>query len=104
MDSEADASIGNEECKQSNINWKNAEVSAIIDIWANVETQGSWMEYVETREFSNASLKKWRRVGSRVLSSSAEINYKLKHKYKRVISFHREKCPAPFCVHVVQIT
>ena len=40
MDSEADASTGNEECKPSNINWTNAEVSATIDIWANVEIQG----------------------------------------------------------------
>ena len=54
MDSEADASTGNEECKLSNINWTNAEVSAITDILAYVEIQGqldgmltsrgSWME------------------------------------------------------------
>ena len=40
MYSEADASTGNEECKPLHVNWTNAEVSAIIDIWAIVEIQG----------------------------------------------------------------
>ena len=58
MDSEADASTGNEECKPLNINWTNDKVSAIIDIWANVEIQGQLDGMRQTREFSNTSLKK----------------------------------------------
>ena len=82
MDSEADASTGNEECKPSNINGTNAEVSAIIDIWANVEIQGQ-LECVETRDFSNVSEEMRARGFTRSYKQCRNKIKWLKHEYKQ---------------------
>ena len=86
MDSEADASTGNEECKPSNINWTNAEVSAIIDIWVNVEIQGQLDGMRRNkRVFERISEEMAARDFTRSFKQCRNKTKWLKHEYKRVI-------------------
>ena len=84
MDSEADASTGNEECKPSN--WTNAEVLAIIDIWANVEIQGQ-LDGMRgnKRVFERISEEMAARGFTRSFKQCRNKIKWLKHEYKRVI-------------------